>query len=210
MFGCVKVRWQLSCVGLLLMLLLAGCAALVTPTVKSGIAELRQGAYRLDPDHAVLLFKVSHMRLSTYVGRFNRVEATLDFDPEQPEASKLDARVYTNSIDLNNEKLEDELRGADWFAVADFPVASFRTLSAQVIDTERVDYTGELTLLGRTQPVTLAVSFHGGAFNMLTGYYTLGFSATGALQRSAFGMDQLIPLVGDEVDLEIHAEFQRQ
>lgn len=208
MLNCDSGRRYLLGVGLLL--LLSGCAELITPTVKPGVAELRQGDYRLDPDHAMLLFKVAHMRLSTYVGRFNRMEATLDFDPEKPEDSKLEARVYTGSIDLNNEELENELRGADWFAVEDFPVASFRTLSATLIDNERIDYRGELTMLGRAQPVILAVRFHGGAFNMLTGYYTLGFSATAQFLRSAFGMDQMIPLVGDEINLEIYAEFQRQ
>ena len=44
---------------------------------------------------------------------------------------------------------------------------------------------------------------------MLTGFYTLGFSATGSIKRSDFGMDQYIPMVGDQVEIEIYAEFQK-
>ena len=54
------------------------------------------------------------------------------------------------------------------------------------------------------------MTFNGGANNLLTGRYTLGFDATGAIKRSEFGITNLVPAVGDEVVLEIHAEFSRQ
>ena len=48
-------------------------------------------------------------------------------------------------------------------------------------------------------PVTLDVTFNGGANNLLTGRYTLGFDATGTIKRSEFGITNLVPAVGDEV-----------
>jgi polyisoprenoid-binding protein YceI len=69
---------------------------------------------------------------------------------------------------------------------------------------------GELTLRGVTRPITLDVIFNGGADNLLTGRYTLGFAATGTIRRSEFGITNLVPAIGDEVTLEIHAEFLRQ
>ena len=57
--------------------------------------------------------------------------------------------------------------------------------------------------------MTLDVTFNGGADSLLTGRYTLGFAATGTLLRSTFGLGAYAPAVGDEVTLEIHAEFQR-
>ena len=58
--------------------------------------------------------------------------------------------------------------------------------------------------------MTLAVTFNGGASNLISGRYTLGFAATGTIKRSEFGITNLIPAIGDEVELEIHAEFLRQ
>ena len=67
--------------------------------------------------------------------------------------------------------------------------------------------TGDLTLRGVTAPVTLDVTFNGGGSNILTGAYTLGFEAEGTLLRSTFGLGSFAPAIGDEVTLEIHAEF---
>jgi polyisoprenoid-binding protein YceI len=58
--------------------------------------------------------------------------------------------------------------------------------------------------------VTLRITFHGGGNNMLTGTYTLGFSAVTQVSRSAFGMDYLVPAVGDQVDIEVFAEFKQR
>ena len=58
-------------------------------------------------------------------------------------------------------------------------------------------------------PVTLDVTFNGGGSNLLTGAYTLGFEARGSVLRSNFGLGAYAPAVGDEVVLEIHAEFLR-
>ena len=57
--------------------------------------------------------------------------------------------------------------------------------------------------------MSLNATFKGGADNLLTGKYTLGFSANGSFLRSDFGIDAFAALVADEVFIEIHAEFQR-
>ena len=59
------------------------------------------------------------------------------------------------------------------------------------------------------EPVTLDVTFNGAGTDIVTGAYTLGFAATGSLLRSTFGLGAYAPAIGDEVLLEIHAEFLR-
>ncbi len=59
--------------------LLVSCDRLVSPDFNTEVAELRGGAYTLDKDHASLVWKISHLGFSTYVGRFNDFDATLDF-----------------------------------------------------------------------------------------------------------------------------------
>lgn len=198
------------CAILLSVALLAGSCSLITPNVKTQLTELRSGQYNLDKQHASLIFKIGHMKLSTFVGRFNDVDATLDFDPANIAATQLDAQVAVASVDVNNPDLEESLRGSSWFDAQQFPLAVFTTVSVQPKTGNTFQFTGNLTLHGVTAPVILDVTFHGGADNMLTGKYTIGFSASGTIKRSAFGIDSYIPMIGDDVALEVYAEFQKR
>jgi polyisoprenoid-binding protein YceI len=193
----------------MLLLALGGCGYLLPRAATAPPAELPQGDYRLDSQHATILFKVDHLGFSRLIGRFDRFDATLDFDPQQPEAARLVAAIDPASIDLNLPAFEQDLRGPDWLDVARYPEARFesRTIAITGVDTGKV--TGDLTLHGVTAPVTLDVTFNGGGTDLLTGAYRLGFVARGAVLRSTFGLGTYAPAVGDEVLLEIHAEFLR-
>lgn len=189
--------------------LLVSCDRILTPGFETSVAELRGGAYTLDKTHASILWKVDHLGFSTYIGRFNDFDATLDFDPENIEASSLEVIINTASLDVNNESFAEDLRGEDWFNVAQFPQAIFRTTSfVEAVDEDTFVFQGDLTLLDTTAPVTLTVNFNGGGRNFLTRSYTLGFSASTSFMRSDFGLDNLVAFgVGDNIDLEVHVEF---
>jgi polyisoprenoid-binding protein YceI len=189
---------------------LSSCGSLIKPNVKTGIVQLEKGSYKLDQDHVAVLFKINHMGLSTFVGRFNKVDASLEFDPANIAAAKLSAVIDMTSVDANNPDLEETLRGSSWLDAGKYPQAFFKTTSVNVIDQNAAVFTGELTLHGITAPVDLTVTFNGGANNMLTGFYTLGFSATTTFSRAAFGIDYLVPAIGDQIAIEVFAEFQQQ
>ena len=208
------MQWrQTRIIYLLLILLcclqLGACVALITPKVETQVFKFKAGEYTLDSAHSALLFKVQHLGLATYVGRFNKIAATLDFDPENIQASKLEAIIDVDSLDINDSDLEKRLMGRSWFNQADFPQASFTTLSVVPTSESKFDFTGELNWRGVRKPMTIKVKFNGGANNILTQKYTLGFEATGSFLRSDFGMGDFVPLIGDEVKLEAFAEFQR-
>ena len=194
---------------LLFVALLSGCASIIRPNYTQTLIELRSGEYSLDTEHAYVHFNIEHLGLSTAVGRFNNVDANLDFDPESLETLQLDGVIDVSSIDMNNESLEHRLRGADWLNTQQFPEARFQTLSVSQVKDNDFLITGNFTLRGVTRPLTLNATFKGGADNLLTGKYTLGFSATGSFLRSEFGIDAFAALVADEVFVEIHAEFQK-
>lgn len=192
----------------LLVVLLSGCS-LLTPNVSSEFSKLEAGQYQLDANHASVHFKVLHMGLSTFVGRFNKLQASLNFDPKNIQGIFLDARVNTESIDTNNSELDKQLRSGRWFDTTVFPQARFITQRVTARADNHYAIFGQLTLHGITKPVVLDAIFHGGADNLLTGFYTLGFSATTQIKRSDFAIDSYLGLVGDLVELEIYAEFQR-
>jgi len=188
-------------------LLVSNCVSWVTPSVKSQLIELQAGEYQLDSQHAALIFKIQHLGLSTYVGRFNTFDAQLNFDPKNMVNSSLNAVVDINSVDINNDELAEMLQNDTWFNSERFPQASFTSHTVTVLSDTSFNFSGDLTFRGVTKPTTFKATFHGGADNWMTGKYTLGFSAVGQIKRSDFGMDSYIPIVGDEINLEIYAEF---
>ncbi|MDI3323121.1 YceI family protein [Pontibacterium granulatum] len=191
-------------------LLLSGCSALVTPDKTDQIGALKPGTYQIDPQHSTLLFKIEHLGLSTYVGRFNDFGASLEFDPANIEATRLSARVDTASVDVDDSIIEGTLQNSDWFHSEQFPQAAFTSTAIKPLGDNRFIFTGDLTLRGVTKSVSFQGRFNGGATNLLTRRYTLGFAASGTINRTDFGVDRYTGLVGEEVKLEFYAEFQRQ
>lgn len=195
---------------LLALLALGGCGYLIPAhNQTTELSALPGGAYRLDPTHATILTKIDHLGFSQLVGRFDRFNATLDFDPDQPEAARLVVVIDVASLDFNVPALEQDLRGSGWFDVERYPEARFVSRGIAITGDSTGTVTGDLTLHGVTAPVTLDVTFNGGGSDLLTGAYTLGFAASGSLLRSTFGLGAYAPAIGDEVQLEIHAEFLR-
>ena len=196
------------------LLVLTGCAetlaSIAAPKVETGAAALRDGDYRLDPDHAALLFEVDHLKLSKFIGRFTGVEASLSFDPEVPQAARVDALIDMSTLTLADPEFAKTLMGPDWFDAARFPDASFRSTAVRQTGDANGDIDGVLTLHGVSHPETLKVTFNGGGRDLIRGAYVVGFSATMTIKRSDFGIDRFEGLVGDDVLVRFEGEFIRK
>ncbi len=200
-------------IGFAALFLCAGCAVLApvfAPKANADPAALRAGNYSLDPAHASLLFKIDHLGFSTYVGRFNSFDISLDFDENEPAAARVEAVIDMTSLDVANDDFANTLTGSNWFNTNQFPEALFQSTAITVTGENRGVMAGELTLHGVTQPVTLDVAFNGGGNDRLRGAYVIGLSATSEISRRAFGVDRFDGIVGDQVKIEIEAEFLRQ
>lgn len=194
---------------LLIILPLTGCGELIQTRLNTDPMTIRAGEYQLDPKHTAVLFKVNHLGFSKFVGRLEETTATLNYDHSSAELATLDAIINMSSVNVNNEKFERTLRNRFWFHTEKYPQARFTTRSARRISSNELDFLGDLTFLGKTQPLTLHVTINGAGNNLTNGKYTLGFSADATLSRSAYGLGLLTPAISDEVELEIHAEFSK-
>lgn len=185
-------------------LLLTACA--VTPSTAPGAAPA--GAYRLDPAHASLTWSVSHGGgLSHYVARFDRFDAALDFDAENPAASRLDVAIEAASISTGDLEFDAQIARAV-FDAENHPEIRFTSTAAQVTGATTGRVTGDLMFKGVTAPVTLDVTFNGAGFDALRRADVAGFSATGVLDRTVFNAGVYTNFgVGAEVALQIEAEF---
>ena len=180
-------------------------------------ARVAAGTYAADAGHTMVVWEVDHFGFSKYTGIFGDVTGTLVIDPANPAASKVDvtipvAKVTTASSGLTGHLLRAGKDGGkpDFFggAPADAKFVSTRVVLDDDGDEARV--TGNLTLNGVTKPVTLDVEFHGAGTNPYNKKATIGFEAEGKIRRSDFGIAYGIPAVSDEVELEIHAAFEKQ
>lgn len=178
----------------------------------SGTAFSAQAAdtYKLDPTHTSVLFIVNHLGFSDYQGRFNGVTGELTLDREDPSASSATITIDLNQIDSGVEALDNHMKSADFFNVEEFPTATFTSTSVELVGDNAATVTGDLTLLGETKPLVLDVALSGEGTHPMTGDEVVGFSADGVVTRTDYGMDFLVPGVGDEVTLQISSEFLKQ
>jgi polyisoprenoid-binding protein YceI len=172
--------------------------------------------YVLDKQHTEVRFAWSHLGLSRQSGRFLDVDGTLELDPEQPEASRLDVKIRVASLSTGVKELDNGLRSREFFDTAQFPTATFRSTSVKHLGAKTAQVTGDLTLAGKTAPVTLDVTWNFIGEHPLsqinpvyTDMYYTGFSAHGELRRSDWGITRTIPYVSDEIQLTIEAELKR-
>ena len=182
-------------------------------------APVPAGSYKLDREHASLIFRVNHLGFSNYTARFKRFDANLEFDPKHLAASRVTATVDVGSLetdypDLAKQDFNALLTGEQWFNAAKFPTMKFDSSRIDVTGANTMRIHGELTLHGVTRPVDLEARFNGGyAGHPLDPNARIGFSAHGTLLRSQFGIAYGIPApgtsmgVGDEVNIIIEAEF---
>ena len=180
-------------------------------------SRVTAGTYAADPAHTMVVWRVDHLGFSNYTGIFGDVTGTLVLDPANPAAAKVDvtipvSKVTTASAGLTGHLLRAGKDGGkpDFFGPAP---ADARFVSTGVVvdaDGDEAKVTGNLTLNGVTKPVTLDVDFHGAGDNPFNKKPTIGFEAEGKIKRSDFGIAFLVPLVSDEVELEIHAAFEKQ
>lgn len=161
--------------------------------------------YVIDPEHTYASFEIDHLGFSTQRGHFRRTEGSVEFDPEA-KRGQIDIRIASASLDTGLEIRDDVLRGNGWFKVRDYPDILFRS-QRLVFEGERLAAVeGTLMLLGEIRPQRLEIQRFKCGFNLASRRQTCGADATGTLRRSAFGMDNLIPFVGDEVRLRIQVE----
>jgi len=163
----------------------------------------------------MVVWEVDHLGFSNYTGIFGDVTGTLVLDPKNLAAAKVDvtipvAKVTTASAGLTAHLLRAGKDGGkpDFFGPA---AADAKFVSTGVViddDGDEAKVTGNLTLNGVTKPVTLDVDFHGAG--AMGGQENVGFEAEAKIRRSDFGLGFGVPMVSDEVELKIHAAFQKQ
>ena len=171
--------------------------------------------YKIDPDHSTVGFKIKHLAISSVPGRFTEFGGTFSFDPAKIESSKAEVKVGVKSINTEQTKRDNHLRGPDFFNVEAHPDMTFKTTKIEPGSKDEFKAVGELTINGVTKPVTLDVTF-GGAAKDPFGNERAAFSATTKINRKDFGLtwNKALEsgglLVGEDVNISIEVEGIKQ
>lgn len=166
-----------------------------------------QNSYTLDKYHARLSFSVFHMGISFVDGNFKDFDATLVSSKEDFTDAKIEMTADVKSINTEVEMRDNDLR-EKWFEVAKYPAMSFKSTSLTKVKGNQYKLSGNITLHGVTKPIVFDVVYNGKAQSPFNKKYSYGFTITGKLKRSDFGVGaEAVATVANEVAFKSNVEF---
>jgi len=165
------------------------------------------GTYTLDPAHTRIGFVARHAMVTKVRGAFNEFEGTATLDGANPAGSSAQVTISTDSIDTRNAQRDEHLRGNDFLAMNEYPQITFASTGARRVDDTTFELTGDLTIKGVTNPITIPFSFEGAAKDPF-GNLRVGFEGAVTINRKDYGITWNAALetggvlVSDKVTLE--------
>ena len=161
--------------------------------------------YNIDPRHTFPAYEVGHLGYSIQRGRFNKTQGKITLDTAAKTGSA-EVTIETASVSSGVDKLDEHLRGDDFFNSAQFPQITFKS-SELVFDGERVRQArGTLTIAGISKPVTFELTHFKCGMNLMIMRKVCGADMTTTIKRSDFGMKYGLPMLADEVLLRVNVE----
>lgn len=178
-------------------------------TSEATIPGYTAGTWTIDAVHSEIGFSVRHMMVSKVRGKFGTFTGEVVTGPN-PLDSSVTAEIDLSSIDTGNADRDNHIRSGDFFEVDENKTMSYRSTGVRV-DGDDYVLDGELTLKGVTKPVALRLEL-GGFGPDAYGGIRAGFTATGEIKRSDFGVDFNAVLetggvvVSDKVNIHLEIE----
>ena len=182
-------------------------ASLSEPQQAPGFVAIPQGAYVLDKQHAHLQFVFDHMGFSKNSVKFERINADVVWNTDQPYSSTVSLDIDVSSLRSGVNALDEGLRSDTFFDFLNHPKIQFRSSQLALLKWGDLQINGQLEIKGISRPVQLQATLNKVGRNPLTQAMTVGISVRGTLARSEWGLDAYIPTVADHIELMFDAEF---
>ena len=168
--------------------------------------------YTIDPTHSYAYFEVDHLGVSNQRGRFDRTSGKFVVD-RVAKSGSVELNIESASVSTGDNvkgsrsrALDDHLKTADFFNVAEFPRATFKSTGVKFAGDNPAEIAGNLTLIGVTRPVTLKVERWACRDNPMSKKPMCGGNVTATIKRTDFGMKYGVPAIGDEIRLWFSVE----
>lgn len=172
----------------------------------SSVAFAQTANYEVEPTHTFVTVEVKHFETSTLRIRFEDVQGTIAADPKKNEGSA-DIKILANSISSGTKDFDDHLKSPDFFNVDKYPDITFAGKKFNYKDDKLSSVEGDLTLLGKTLPVTLDNTNYNCYFQPVLKKNICGGDFETKIERSKWGMNWGIDMgVPDEVRVLVQIE----
>ena len=145
------------------------------------------GTYTLDPAHSRIGFVARHAMVTKVRGSFNEFAGTASLDGANPAGSGVQVTIDAASIDTRNAQRDEHLRSNDFLAMQDYPQITFSSTGVRQVDDTTFEVTGDLTIKGVTNAITIPFSFEGAARDPF-GNQRVGFEGSVTINRKDYGI----------------------
>ena len=171
--------------------------------------------WTVDTNHTAAGFSVKHMMVSTVRGILGPVKGTIDYDGKSVESLKADITIDVSGVNTGNEGRDKDLKSENFFEIAKYPTASFKSKRVESAGQGKFRLIGDLTIHGVTKEVALNVEGPSPILKQPNGAQRIGAAATTTLNRKDIGMQwnrmvEAAPVVGDEVQVTIDIEANKR
>jgi len=144
--------------------------------------------WSIDADHSLARFSVRHFMIANVEGLFSKMTGVIQFDPPDLAQLSVEAEIDVKSMTTGNSERDEHLLSPDYFDAEKYPKILFKSTNVEMTGATRGKVTGDLTIRGIKQPVTLDFEFFGPVKSPFSGITCLGFSAAGKVIRGEYGM----------------------
>lgn len=165
--------------------------------------------YKLDPTLTSIVFRAKYQGVAIAYGRFNGPTGSFVFDESAPARNAIEVRLNAKDVDTAVEKRDKHLKSPDFFDAVEHPLVTFKSTSVKKINNATYQVSGNLTLLGKSRPITVNAS-HTGSGKDPWGNFLRGFETSFKIKRSEFGMNFMLNGVDDEVIIIVSVTGIRQ
>lgn len=169
------------------------------------VAAYGADTYTAEINHTGATFSFKHLGFSTFHGKIPATSGTIMLDPAQKTGSA-DITFDIKAVATGVAKFDEHLRSPDFFDAEKFPTATFKATKFTFEGNVPKSVTGDLTIKGKTKPVTLQVTAFKCGDHPMKKVPACGADATAKIKRSDFGLEKFVPAVSDEINLAIEVE----
>ncbi|MFF3855138.1 YceI family protein [Micromonospora sp. NPDC002575] len=145
------------------------------------------GTYTIDPSHTRIGFVARHAMVTKVRGAFNEFEGSVAFDAADPARTDVRVVIQATSIDTRNAQRDAHLRSNDFLAMETYPEITFVSTAFRQTGEDTFDLTGDLTVKGVTNSVTIPFTYEGAASDPF-GNLRLGFEGAVTINRKDYGV----------------------
>jgi polyisoprenoid-binding protein YceI len=182
-----------------------------------GVAALAAPAFaaqwNVDPAHSSASFAIKHMLVSTVHGSFSGLKGTVDYEPGNLAAAKVDLTIDATTVDTLNENRDKDLKSPNFFEVEKYPTITFVSKRVVPQSDGKFQLVGDMTIHGVTREVTFNVEGPATPIKDAKGNLHSGATATTTVNRKDFGLtwnktlDGGGAIVGDDVAITVEVEL---